>query len=141
MQARTARITTKGQVTIPAEIRHLLGLAPHDRVAFLVEAGQVKIAPASSAVARTAGMLKGEDPMLSPQDEKREAEAAMAQEAALLGHKVGKVRRAFALYRSSGPIGFADCYHTALMERLRITEILSFDTDFDRIPGIKRRES
>ena len=50
-------------------------------------------------------------------------------------------RRAFALYRSSGLIGFADCYHIALMERLRITEILSFDTDFDRIAGIKRREA
>ncbi|MDO8690651.1 MAG: PIN domain-containing protein, partial [Dehalococcoidia bacterium] len=50
-------------------------------------------------------------------------------------------RRAFALYRSASPIGFADCYHAALMERLGITEILSFDTDFDRVPGIKRRES
>ncbi len=50
-------------------------------------------------------------------------------------------RRAFALYLSASPIGFADCYHTALMEHLQITEILSFDTDFDRIPGIKRRES
>ena len=49
-------------------------------------------------------------------------------------------RRAFDLYRSTS-IGFADCYHVALMERLGISEILSFDTDFDRIPGIKRRES
>lgn len=92
MQSHTSRITSKGQVTIPAQIRHLLGLAPHDKVAFLVEAGQVVIAPASSVVARTAGMLKGEEPMLSPQEEKRAAEAAMAQEAALLGHKVGKVQ-------------------------------------------------
>ncbi len=50
-------------------------------------------------------------------------------------------QRAFALYRSASPIGFADCYHTAFMEHLRINEILSFDSDFDRIPGIKRRES
>ncbi|MDP2726290.1 MAG: AbrB/MazE/SpoVT family DNA-binding domain-containing protein [Dehalococcoidia bacterium] len=91
MQVYTARITTKGQVTIPAEIRHLLGLAPHDRVAFLVEAGQVKIAPATSVVARTAGMLKGDEPMLSTQREKSEAEEAMAQEVDLPGHKAGKV--------------------------------------------------
>lgn len=91
MQPHTATITTKGQVTIPAEIRRLLGLAPHDKVAFLVEADQVKIAPASSVVARTAGMLKGEEPMLSPREEKREAEAAMAQEAELPGYKAGKV--------------------------------------------------
>ena len=49
-------------------------------------------------------------------------------------------RRGFALYRSS-PLGFADCYHVALMEGLGIAEILSFDADFDRVPGIKRRES
>ena len=49
-------------------------------------------------------------------------------------------RRVFELYRTT-PLGFADCYHVALMERLGITEILSFDTDFDRNPGIKRRES
>src|SRR3989337_1086873 len=91
MQTHTARITTKGQGPIPAEIRHLLGLAPHDRVAFLVEADQVKIAPATSIVARTAGMLKGEDPMLSPQEEKREAEAAMAEGSVVPGSKAGKV--------------------------------------------------
>lgn len=47
--------------------------------------------------------------------------------------------KAFALYRT-GPLGFADCYHLALMERLGITEIFSFDSDFDHIPGVVRRE-
>ncbi|MBI4493675.1 MAG: AbrB/MazE/SpoVT family DNA-binding domain-containing protein [Chloroflexi bacterium] len=85
MQQRVSRITTKGQVTIPAEIRRLLGVAPHDRVAFLVEAGQVRIAPATSVVARTAGMLESSQPALSPQEEKAAAEEAMAEEAARLG--------------------------------------------------------
>ena len=49
-------------------------------------------------------------------------------------------RQIFALY-CSRPLGFADCYHVVLMQRLGITEILSFDTDFDRMPGIRRRES
>ena len=49
-------------------------------------------------------------------------------------------RGAFALYRSA-TLGFADCYHVALMQRLGITEVRSFDTDFDRVPGINRRES
>lgn len=48
-------------------------------------------------------------------------------------------RKAFELY-SAGPLGFADCYHIALMQRLGITEVLSFDTHFDRIPGIVRKE-
>ena len=48
-------------------------------------------------------------------------------------------RKVFALYRQ-GPLGFADCYHVVLMERLKTREIFSFDTDFDRVPGVKRRE-
>jgi predicted nucleic acid-binding protein len=48
-------------------------------------------------------------------------------------------RKVFARYRQ-GPLGFADCYHVVLMERLKTREIFSFDTDFDRVPGVKRRE-
>lgn len=48
--------------------------------------------------------------------------------------------QAFALYRT-GRLGFADCYHVALMQRLGITEIFSFDTDFDHIPGVVRKET
>ncbi|HLF08444.1 MAG TPA: PIN domain-containing protein [Dehalococcoidia bacterium] len=49
-------------------------------------------------------------------------------------------RQVFALYQS-GRLGFADCYHVAVMQRLGINEILSFDSDFDRIPGVRRREA
>jgi predicted nucleic acid-binding protein len=35
---------------------------------------------------------------------------------------------------------FADAYHIALMEDEGMTEIISFDEDFDRIPGITRIE-
>lgn len=37
----TTSLTSKGQVTIPVEIRRLLGLRPHDRVRFTVRDGQV----------------------------------------------------------------------------------------------------
>jgi predicted nucleic acid-binding protein len=49
-------------------------------------------------------------------------------------------RAVFALYQASS-LGFADCYHVVLMQRLGLSEILSFDTDFDRIPWIVRREA
>jgi len=49
-------------------------------------------------------------------------------------------RQIFDLYLSRG-LGFADCYHVVLMQRLKLTDILTFDTDFDSIPGIRRRES
>ncbi|MBI4496521.1 MAG: AbrB/MazE/SpoVT family DNA-binding domain-containing protein [Chloroflexi bacterium] len=80
MPQHVTRITRKGQVTIPAAIRRLLGVGPHDTVAFLVEAGQVRIAPAQSVVAQTAGMLKSDQPMRSPQEEQAAVEEAMAQE-------------------------------------------------------------
>ena len=75
-----SHLTSKGQVTIPAEIRRLLGLGPHDTVAFVVENDLVRIAPATNITARTAGALKGEEPMRSPQEEKAEAEQAIAGE-------------------------------------------------------------
>src|SRR5262245_12406273 len=37
-------------------------------------------------------------------------------------------------------VSFIDAYHAVLMKRLKITEILSFDEDFDKLPGITRRE-
>lgn len=81
MLQHTSRLTTKGQVTIPAELRRLLGLRPHEKVAFLVEDDQVRLAPARSVVAQTAGMLKGPEPRLSAQQEKVAAEEAIAEEA------------------------------------------------------------
>jgi len=80
MLQHTSRLTTKGQVTIPAELRRLLGLRPHEKVAFLVEDDQVRLAPARSVVAQTASMLKSKQPRLSPEEEKIAAEEAIAEE-------------------------------------------------------------
>jgi len=81
-QPATSTLTRKGQVTIPAPIRRLLGVGPHDRVAFVVAEGQVRLAPATSVVARTAGVLGSDQPALSPEAEEAAAEAAIAEEAA-----------------------------------------------------------
>src|SRR5688572_12917529 len=53
-------ITTKGQVTIPAEIRRRLGVGPRDRVDWIVEDGQVRVtrSGSGSVTERTAGALK-----------------------------------------------------------------------------------
>ena len=34
----------------------------------------------------------------------------------------------------------ADAYHTVLMEQLETDQIITFDRDFDRVPGIRRVE-
>ncbi len=38
-----ARVMSKGQVTIPKNIREALGISPGDRVTFIVENGSVKV--------------------------------------------------------------------------------------------------
>ena len=43
------RITSKGQVTIPADIRERAGLLPHTEVEFSIEDGVVQIRPAATA--------------------------------------------------------------------------------------------
>ena len=39
------RITTKGQVTIPQDVREALGLLPHTEVVFTIERGAAVIRP------------------------------------------------------------------------------------------------
>ena len=42
---RTATMTSKGQITVPIEVRHRLGLRQGDRVAFNVEDGVATLRP------------------------------------------------------------------------------------------------
>lgn len=46
------RITSKGQVTIPQEIREALGLLPHTEVEFAVERGVAVLRPKGGARTR-----------------------------------------------------------------------------------------
>jgi predicted nucleic acid-binding protein len=38
------------------------------------------------------------------------------------------------------PIDLIDAYHAVLIESRGETELVSFDRDFDRVPGLRRRE-
>jgi predicted nucleic acid-binding protein len=50
-----------------------------------------------------------------------------------------RFRRTFDLYIALN-LPFADAYHAALTQHLKLDGIASFDRDFDRIPGITRVE-
>jgi len=50
-----------------------------------------------------------------------------------------RLKRVFDLYVDLN-IPFADAYFAVLMERLKLTEIVSFDTDFDQVSGLNRVE-
>ena len=47
--------------------------------------------------------------------------------------------RAFDLYLTTS-IDWVDAYHAAVVESRGETELVSFDRDFDRVPGLRRRE-
>lgn len=72
----TSTLTTKGQTTIPKEIRDYLGVKPQERLAFDIEAGQVVLRRASRSFAELAGSLKGSIPKASKQAERESARAA-----------------------------------------------------------------
>jgi uncharacterized protein len=50
-----------------------------------------------------------------------------------------RYRRVFAFYVNLN-ISFADAYHAVVMQQLGIGEVVSFDADFDRVPGLTRVE-
>lgn len=58
-------VTQKGQVTIPLQIRRLMGLEPHDRVRFVVEGDAVRITKASSQLLK---WYKSVPPRNKPED-------------------------------------------------------------------------
>ena len=61
MKESSSTITTKGQVTIPAEIRTALGLKPRDKVTFVFDQGEVKIEPSSSTLRAGFGAVKSRE--------------------------------------------------------------------------------
>jgi antitoxin PrlF len=53
-----ARMTTKGQITVPKEIRMQLRLKPGDRVRFIIESdGKVRMWPAKRDISALRGVL------------------------------------------------------------------------------------
>ncbi len=53
-----AKMTSKGQITLPKDIRERLGLRQGDRVRFLLEAdGRVRLMPANRDISELVGIL------------------------------------------------------------------------------------
>ena len=58
MKELTTTMTQRGQVTVPAEVRRLLGLKPRDKVAFSIENDRVQILPARFTLESAFGSVK-----------------------------------------------------------------------------------
>jgi AbrB family looped-hinge helix DNA binding protein len=72
-------VTRKGQVTVPAQIRKELELKEGDKVAFVLDEGEVRLVRTSSVVERTAGALKSRKPPLTAEELREVAERAIAE--------------------------------------------------------------
>jgi AbrB family looped-hinge helix DNA binding protein len=76
----TAVLTSKGQVTIPAEVRRRMGIDTGDRIEFVeVEGGGFVIKPAVDDVRSLKGLLKKPDKPVSVE----EMDAAIRRRAAV----------------------------------------------------------
>jgi AbrB family looped-hinge helix DNA binding protein len=54
----SATITQRGQVTLPSEVRRLLGVGPRDRVMFTIEGPRVTITPEPFTIDWLFGSIK-----------------------------------------------------------------------------------
>lgn len=54
----SSSVTTKGQVTIPVELRNKLGIKPGDRVSFVEAEGKVEILRQENRITAAFGVLK-----------------------------------------------------------------------------------
>ena len=58
MKTIVTTLTQRSQVTIPAEVRRVLGVKPRDKVAFTIEDGGVRLAPAPFSLESAYGSVK-----------------------------------------------------------------------------------
>jgi len=80
----SSTVTSKGQITIPAEFRRALGIRPGARVYMKLEDGTIRVDPCSYTD-RTAGMFKGRLPRPATIKEEKEAAAEGWVESAMQG--------------------------------------------------------
>lgn len=55
---QTSTITSKGQVTIPAEMRKTLGLEPGDQVGFMIDAEGLRLVPREHRIEAAFGLYQ-----------------------------------------------------------------------------------
>jgi antitoxin PrlF len=65
MREYVTTITQRGQVTIPAEVRRILGAGPRDKIAFRVEGNVVQLAPVEFTLDQVFGSVT---PIQRPED-------------------------------------------------------------------------
>ena len=76
----TAKVTSKGQITLPKGLRERLGLKPGDRVTFVEQEGKITIEPSSGDVLRWYGALRTGGPPADLKEVREAVRQAIAEE-------------------------------------------------------------
>ena len=94
MPIASAKITSKGQLTVPAKLRHELGLKPGDRVDFeRNQNGRIEIVARTKTLAELKGMLPYNGPALTDDDLAAIVDGARAERAAEVARRISRSRR------------------------------------------------
>lgn len=84
------KVTRKGQVTIPADMRLALGIGEGDRVVFRLEDGAVTIAPARTLVSKLSAVAGGRsEPILETSEMHDVIAAGFAEDEESLMEELG----------------------------------------------------
>jgi antitoxin PrlF len=78
MKEILATITQRGQVTVPAEVRRLLGVKPRGKVAFAIEGNLVRLLPAKFTLESAYGSVT---PLHRPENFEEMIQEAMEEHA------------------------------------------------------------
>lgn len=82
MKELVTTMTQRGQITVPAEVRRLLGLKPRDKVAFAIDDGEVRLAPVTFTAASAYGSVEPLGESNDFEEQIRQAKTERAAEAA-----------------------------------------------------------
>jgi predicted nucleic acid-binding protein len=123
-------------------LRHLLQDHPQQSpqaTAYLarVERGEIKVRTADTVVFETVFTLQRQYGV--PKEEIRDNLLPILELPGIVLPGKRRLRKVFDLYVDLN-LPFADAYHVALMQRLGLRHIISFDKEFSRVPGVTRVE-
>jgi len=123
-------------------LRHLLQDHPQQSprsTAYLarIEHGEIKVRTADTVVFETVFTLQRQYGV--PKEEIRDNLLPLLELPGIVLPGKRRLRKVFDLYVDLN-LPFADAYHVALTQRLGLRHIVSFDKEFNRVPGVTRVE-
>ena len=123
-------------------LRHVLGDHPEHSpraTAYLnrIEEGELKVRIADTVIFEIVFTLQRQ--YHQPKANIREVILPLIELPGIILPGKLRFRKVFDLYVDLN-LSFADAYYAVLMQQGRLSQIISFDKEFDRVPGIKRME-